>query len=50
MSRQRGILLSPALLWAYAGGMDFSSLCMPEETADAEGPVETHEVGPVPCC
>lgn len=28
----------------------FSSLCMPEKTADAEGPVEAHEVGPVPCC
>lgn len=23
---------------------------MPEETADAEGPVEAHEMGPVPCC
>lgn len=38
--------VTPGICWRDGP----SGLCMPEETADAEGPVEAHEVGPVPCC
>lgn len=38
--------VTPGICWRDGP----SGLCMPEETADAECPVEAHEVGPVPCC
>lgn len=36
--------VTPGICWRDGP----SGLCMPEETADAECPVEAHEVGPVP--